>query len=181
MVWRSKANPIARGWVSCVNIREKIIKIENIDITIGISENSLKKILALGVKDKESYFFSDVLRKIIISFLIYKTSVFFKLLKLMTILNFYYFFPIIRVLIGLWVFVAKRKHLLNTLLRLEYIMLNIFWVICVHVSILGYESYFILFFLTLAACEGALGLALLVSIVRRHGNDCFNKFRVLQC
>uniref|UniRef100_A0A3Q2YWT0 NADH-ubiquinone oxidoreductase chain 4L n=1 Tax=Hippocampus comes TaxID=109280 RepID=A0A3Q2YWT0_HIPCM len=73
---------------------------------------------------------------------------------------------IVATTISLWVFVAKRKHLLNTLLRLE---------------VLGYESYFILFFLTLAACEGALGLALLVSIVRSHGNDCFRKFRVLQC
>nr|YP_006073065.1 NADH dehydrogenase subunit 4L [Acetes chinensis]AEQ36599.1 NADH dehydrogenase subunit 4L [Acetes chinensis] len=99
----------------------------------------------------------------------------------MMILNFYYFFPVISVMMGLWVFVAKRKHLLNTLLSLEYIMLSIFWVMCVHVSILGYESYFMLFFLTLAACEGALGLALLVSIVRSHGNDCFNKFSVLQC
>lgn len=99
----------------------------------------------------------------------------------MTTLGFYYFVPVIRVIIGLWVFVAKRKHLLNTLLRLEYIILSIFWVICVHVTVLGYESYFILFFLTLAACEGALGLALLVSIVRSHGNDCFSKFRVLQC
>lgn len=42
IVWISKANPIAKGWFSCVNIIEKIIKIEVIDVTIGISENSLK-------------------------------------------------------------------------------------------------------------------------------------------
>lgn len=99
----------------------------------------------------------------------------------MSILNFYYFIPLIRVVRGLWVFVSKRKHLLNTLLSLEYIILRIFWFICLHVCLLGYESYFVLFFLTLAACEGALGLALLVSIVRTHGNDCFSRFRVLQC
>lgn len=45
----------------------------------------------------------------------------------------------------------------------------------------GGDLYFGLFFLTLAACEGALGLALLVSIVRRHGNDNFGGFRVLRC
>ena len=46
---------------------------------------------------------------------------------------------------------------------------------------LGGDCFFLLFFLTLAACEGALGLALLVSIVRSHGNDNFSRFRVLQC
>nr|BBB16280.1 NADH dehydrogenase subunit 4L [Pagurus minutus] len=67
---------------------------------------------------------------------------------------------------GLWSFVSYRKHLLNTLLSLEFIMLGIF---------------FLLFFLTLAACEGALGLSLLVSIVRSHGNDYFNSFSTLGC
>ncbi|NP_038297.1 NADH dehydrogenase subunit 4L (mitochondrion) [Penaeus monodon] len=99
----------------------------------------------------------------------------------MLILNFYYIVPMVSVLCGLWVFVSKRKHLLNTLLSLEYIMLNIFWIMSLHLSNMGHESYFVLFFLTLAACEGALGLALLVSVVRTHGNDFFSSFSVLQC
>lgn len=99
----------------------------------------------------------------------------------MLILSIYYFVPIVRVFCGLWVFVSKRKHLLNTLLRLEYIILRVFWFISINLSRLGHEGYFVLFFLTLAACEGALGLALLVSVVRTHGNDCFRRFRVLQC
>lgn len=135
----------------------------------------------MGVNDKKKILFSDALREIKFSALIYKTSVLFKLLKQMSILSFYYFIPLTRVLRGLWVFVSKRKHLLNTLLSLEYVILRIFWFICLHISLLGHESFFVLFFLTLAACEGALGLALLVSIVRTHGNDCFRRFRVLQC
>nr|YP_009540733.1 NADH dehydrogenase subunit 4L [Pleoticus muelleri]AYQ22926.1 NADH dehydrogenase subunit 4L [Pleoticus muelleri] len=99
----------------------------------------------------------------------------------MLILNIYYFVPLISVFCGLWVFVSKRKHLLNTLLSLEYIMLSVFWFMSINLSSLGHEGYFVLFFLTLAACEGALGLALLVSVVRTHGNDCFSSFSVLQC
>nr|YP_002922056.1 NADH dehydrogenase subunit 4L [Penaeus californiensis]ACB30099.1 NADH dehydrogenase subunit 4L [Penaeus californiensis] len=99
----------------------------------------------------------------------------------MLILNFYYIVPVVSVICGLWVFVSKRKHLLNTLLSLEYIMLSIFWIMSLHLANIGHESYFVLFFLTLAACEGALGLALLVSVVRTHGNDCFSSFSVLQC
>nr|YP_009406936.1 NADH dehydrogenase subunit 4L [Typhlatya iliffei]ASA39459.1 NADH dehydrogenase subunit 4L [Typhlatya iliffei] len=82
---------------------------------------------------------------------------------------------------GLVSFVGRRKHLLSTLLSLEYIMLGVFWLFSVAVVNLGGDSYFILFFLTLAACEGALGLALLVSVVRTHGSDNFSSFSVLQC
>nr|YP_009512564.1 NADH dehydrogenase subunit 4L [Sicyonia lancifer]AXJ93118.1 NADH dehydrogenase subunit 4L [Sicyonia lancifer] len=99
----------------------------------------------------------------------------------MTILGLYYMLPLISVVCGLWVFVSKRKHLLSTLLSLEYMMLNIFWFMSVCLGGLGNETYFLLFFLTLAACEGALGLALLVSVVRTHGNDRFGSFSVLQC
>nr|YP_010713864.1 NADH dehydrogenase subunit 4L [Atyopsis gabonensis]WDD39084.1 NADH dehydrogenase subunit 4L [Atyopsis gabonensis] len=89
--------------------------------------------------------------------------------------------PIFMLLCGLSSFVAGRKHLLNTLLSLEYIMLSIFWLMVIMIAGLGGDSYFVLFFLTLAACEGALGLALLVSVVRTHGNDNFSSFMVLQC
>ena len=99
----------------------------------------------------------------------------------MAILSIISFIPLIRVFCGGLAFVSGRKHLLNTLLRLEFIILRIFWFISVCIMNLGGECFFLLFFLTLAACEGALGLALLVSIVRRHGNDNFSRFSVLQC
>nr|YP_011001023.1 NADH dehydrogenase subunit 4L [Dardanus hessii]WPN85846.1 NADH dehydrogenase subunit 4L [Dardanus hessii] len=85
------------------------------------------------------------------------------------------------ILTGLWSFVSYRKHLLNSLLSLEFTMLSIFMLMMNFISSVGCETYFALFFLTLAACEGALGLALLVSIVRSHGNDYFNTFTTMEC
>nr|YP_010988657.1 NADH dehydrogenase subunit 4L [Allanaspides helonomus]WOR80949.1 NADH dehydrogenase subunit 4L [Allanaspides helonomus] len=82
---------------------------------------------------------------------------------------------------GLMMFVSKRKHMLNTLLSLEFIMLSIFWLMSLSLVKMSYDIFFTLFFLTFAVCEGALGLGLLVSIVRSHGNDCFNNFSILQC
>ena len=82
---------------------------------------------------------------------------------------------------GLWGFIRYHKHLLNSLLRLEFIMLGVFWLLRIQVAIVGVEIYFSLFFLTLAACEGALGLSLLVYVVRRHGNDRFIRFNLLEC
>nr|UAM92185.1 NADH dehydrogenase subunit 4L [Geosesarma faustum] len=82
---------------------------------------------------------------------------------------------------GLWMFISYNKHLLNLLLSLEFMMLGIFWLLSLQISNVGSEIYFILFFLTLVVCEGALGLSLLVLIVRSHGNDYFKSFNVLEC
>nr|YP_009509600.1 NADH dehydrogenase subunit 4L [Pachygrapsus marmoratus]AUN45017.1 NADH dehydrogenase subunit 4L [Pachygrapsus marmoratus] len=89
--------------------------------------------------------------------------------------------PLVMFFCGLWSFISYHKHLLNSLLSLEFMMLSIFWLLVVHSSNIGSEVYFGLFFLTLAVCEGALGLALLVLIVRSHGNDYFKSFNMLEC
>lgn len=99
----------------------------------------------------------------------------------MVILKLSYLGPIIILLRGLRSFVSSRKHLLNTLLSLEFIILSIFWLMTICVVNLGGDIYFVLFFLTLAACEGALGLGLLIRIVRTHGNDNFRRFNTLSC
>nr|BDL61398.1 NADH dehydrogenase subunit 4l [Percnon planissimum] len=82
---------------------------------------------------------------------------------------------------GLWGFVSYNKHLLNSLLSLEFMMLGIFWLLSLQMLMIGAEVYFCLFFLTLAVCEGALGLSLLILIVRSHGNDYFKSFNLLEC
>ena len=82
-------------------MKEDIIITGDIAIIRLITESSLIKILALGVRDKKIILLSDVLRQILFPFLIYKTSVFSKLLKLMSILGFYYLIPLVRVARGL--------------------------------------------------------------------------------
>ena len=99
----------------------------------------------------------------------------------MAILSWVYVIPLVGIFTGLLAFASNRKHLLNTLLSLEFTMVNLFWFIVVLIRGVGGDLYFRLFFLTLAACEGALGLALLVAIVRTHGNDNFASFRILKC
>nr|QWQ55621.1 NADH dehydrogenase subunit 4L [Ruidocollaris sinensis] len=82
---------------------------------------------------------------------------------------------------GVWVFCSKRKHLLVTLLSLEFIMLSLFLMLYIMLNMFECEMYFSMVFLTFSVCEGALGLAILVSMVRVWGNDFFSTFGVLQC
>nr|UEK25934.1 NADH dehydrogenase subunit 4L [Rhithropanopeus harrisii]UEK25947.1 NADH dehydrogenase subunit 4L [Rhithropanopeus harrisii] len=91
------------------------------------------------------------------------------------------FSSIFMVFCGLWSFISYHKHLLNSLLSLEFMMLGVFWLLSMQVTNVGSEVYFSLFFLTLAACEGALGLSLLIHVVRSHGNDRFMSFNLLEC
>ena len=92
-----------------------------------------------------------------------------------------WFLSSILLLIGSYTFVSNRKHLLSILLRLEYIVLSLFFLLFIYLNSLNYEFFFRLIFLTFRVCEGSLGLSILVSIIRTHGNDYFQRFNVLQC
>nr|YP_010236188.1 NADH dehydrogenase subunit 4L [Desmomyia sinensis]QTD82962.1 NADH dehydrogenase subunit 4L [Desmomyia sinensis] len=98
---------------------------------------------------------------------------------MMMLLNFS--LPIVLFLMGVIVFVSNRKHLLSTLLSLEFMVLSLFMFIYMLLSLYNYEMFFSMMFLTFSVCEGALGLSILVSMIRTHGNDYFQSFSVLQC
>nr|AIW06194.1 NADH dehydrogenase subunit 4L [Ameletus sp. 1 MT-2014] len=88
---------------------------------------------------------------------------------------------VVLVFLGTSVFVSKRKHLLATLLSLEFIVLSLYLCLFSYLVGVGCELYFSMVFLTFAVCEGALGLSILVSMIRSHGNDYFQSFSILQC
>ena len=77
---------------------------------------------------------------------------------------------------GLWVFSSKREHLLSVLLSLEYIILGIYFITLLILA--PQDLFFSLVFITFTACEGALGLSILVIIRRTHGGDYFKTFNI---
>nr|YP_009517345.1 NADH dehydrogenase subunit 4L [Histia rhodope]AXO78696.1 NADH dehydrogenase subunit 4L [Histia rhodope]UNO31880.1 NADH dehydrogenase subunit 4L [Histia rhodope] len=82
-------------------------------------------------------------------------------------------------IIGNMIFVSKYKHLLIVLLSLEFIILSIFFFLLLMLSYLENDLYFLMVFLVFSVCEGALGLSILVSMIRTHGNDYFQSFNLL--
>nr|QLY89785.1 NADH dehydrogenase subunit 4L [Empis tessellata] len=93
----------------------------------------------------------------------------------------YWSLPVIVFMMGVMVFISNRKHLLSMLLSLEFIVLSLFFFLFIYLNFLNYENFFSMMFLTFSVCEGALGLSILVSMIRTHGNDYFQSFSVLQC
>lgn len=96
----------------------------------------------------------------------------------MIIINIWVIFIII-FFIGNLIFISKNKHLLIILLRLEFIVLRIFFFLLVFLIIIDYDIYILIVFLVFSVCEGSLGLSILVSIIRTHGNDYFQRFNLL--
>nr|ASN65933.1 NADH dehydrogenase subunit 4L [Australicapitona hopei] len=74
---------------------------------------------------------------------------------------------------GMFVFCSKRKHLLLMLLSLEFIILSLYGLLFIYLSMYDYEYYFSMMFLTFCVCESVLGLSILVSLIRTHGDDLF--------
>nr|YP_009740702.1 NADH dehydrogenase subunit 4L [Euparatettix bimaculatus]QID03664.1 NADH dehydrogenase subunit 4L [Euparatettix bimaculatus] len=72
---------------------------------------------------------------------------------------------------GLYVFSSFRKHLLLMLLGLECMVLSVFYYVFLYLMFFGYMDYFLIVFLIFSVCEGALGLSVLVSLIRSCGND----------
>nr|AOY39717.1 NADH dehydrogenase subunit 4L [Scolytinae sp. BMNH 1043001] len=73
--------------------------------------------------------------------------------------------------VSVFVFLLKYKHFLVMLLSLESMVLGIYMMLFIY-FIQGMSDYFIsLFYLSMSVCEGALGLSLLVLIIRVYGED----------
>nr|QEM01937.1 NADH dehydrogenase subunit 4L [Abscondita chinensis] len=90
-----------------------------------------------------------------------------------------FMFFIFMYFVGLIVMCLKCSHLLLMLLTLEFIVLSLFFGLVIFILTFMYESYFLMIFLSFSVCEGALGLSILVSMVRMYGNDYFNSFNIL--
>nr|AML26155.1 NADH dehydrogenase subunit 4L [Scolytinae sp. BMNH 1274282] len=72
---------------------------------------------------------------------------------------------------SLFVFIYNNKHFLIMLLSMEVMVLSLYFLLYMYLSY-GHSDYFIsMFYLSLSVCEGALGLALLVLMIRTHGSD----------
>nr|QZZ18211.1 NADH dehydrogenase subunit 4L [Burara oedipodea] len=82
-------------------------------------------------------------------------------------------------MIGNMIFVSKHKHLLIMLLSLEFIVLSIYFMMLLYLSFIEFDMYMLMVFLVFSVCEGALGLSILVSMIRTHGNDYFQSFNLL--
>nr|AWV83831.1 NADH dehydrogenase subunit 4L [Tettigades auropilosa]AWV83844.1 NADH dehydrogenase subunit 4L [Tettigades auropilosa] len=74
-----------------------------------------------------------------------------------------------------------RKHVMLSLLSLEFIILSLFCIFSIIVTNMISESYMMLIFLIFSVCEGVVGLSILVVMIRSHGNDHLSSMNLFVC
>lgn len=82
---------------------------------------------------------------------------------------------------GLFSLILNYRHLLNRLLRLEFLALMVYWWLRINIFYSTGNFFFVLFYLVIVVCEGVLGLSLLIGRTYRHGSDYIKIFRRLNC
>nr|YP_010586546.1 NADH dehydrogenase subunit 4L [Rhyacophila kando]UZZ44360.1 NADH dehydrogenase subunit 4L [Rhyacophila kando] len=91
------------------------------------------------------------------------------------------FLSVFMFIMSMMVFSFNRKHLLIILLMLEFMVLSLFILFMINLMMMGSEIYFLMLFLVFSVCEGALGLSILVHMIRMYGSDYFQVFNLLKC
>lgn len=77
--------------------------------------------------------------------------------------------------------ILRHKHVLNMLLRLEFAALGmVLWLRLLVMRDLT-RGRSMIYFYSFVACEGALGLGVLINLVRCHGTDYFLSINLIQC
>nr|YP_002929433.1 NADH dehydrogenase subunit 4L [Eulemur macaco macaco]AAG25736.1 NADH dehydrogenase subunit 4L [Eulemur flavifrons]AAG25732.1 NADH dehydrogenase subunit 4L [Eulemur macaco macaco]AAN64723.1 NADH dehydrogenase subunit 4L [Eulemur macaco macaco]AAN64727.1 NADH dehydrogenase subunit 4L [Eulemur macaco macaco]AAN64731.1 NADH dehydrogenase subunit 4L [Eulemur flavifrons] len=86
----------------------------------------------------------------------------------------------ITALLGMLIF---RSHLMSSLLCLEGMMLSMFILSTLTILNLHFTTSFMMpiLLLVFAACEAAVGLALLVTVSNTYGLDYIQNLNLLQC
>lgn len=82
---------------------------------------------------------------------------------------------------GLISLILYYKHILNILLSLEYIRVALTILL---ITLVGFEcisSVRMMYFFVFIACEGALGLGVLINLIRCYGRDYFLLINIVQC
>nr|AHA52496.1 NADH dehydrogenase subunit 4L [Cardiochiles fuscipennis] len=68
-------------------------------------------------------------------------------------------------------FTSLYKHLLLSLISLEFMIINLSLMIYYIINLMSFNFYLMSLFYTICVCESILGLSILVFMVRKFGND----------
>nr|YP_010478440.1 NADH dehydrogenase subunit 4L [Orosius sp.]UVI59884.1 NADH dehydrogenase subunit 4L [Orosius sp.] len=81
---------------------------------------------------------------------------------------FYLFF--FMYMMSIFSLVMVRKHIFLCLLNLEFVVVSLL-LVYMSISMLSNSMYIMILLMVFFVCEGVLGLSVLVSLIRYHGND----------
>nr|AFU50282.1 NADH dehydrogenase subunit 4L [Donacia distincta] len=91
----------------------------------------------------------------------------------------YFYISLIFLFSGLLMYSFNYKHLLIMLLSLEFMVISLYFLLFNYLSLMSYEFFFSLIFLSMSVMESVLGLSIMVYMIRAFGNDYMLSFTFL--
>jgi len=79
---------------------------------------------------------------------------------------------------GFIILLSQGKHLLNILLGFEIIILSIVFTFLLTWGLYRRDYRLMIIIVVFGVCEARLGLSLLISLIRAHGNDYVRSLRL---
>nr|AOY39912.1 NADH dehydrogenase subunit 4L [Curculionidae sp. BMNH 1039956] len=80
---------------------------------------------------------------------------------------------------GLFIFSFKYKHFLYLLIGLEFMVISLYLYFFIYLGVVENNYFLSLIYLTFSVCEGALGLSMLIMMMRDSGSDMIKSFFML--
>nr|ALR69361.1 NADH dehydrogenase subunit 4L [Bemisia tabaci] len=80
----------------------------------------------------------------------------------------------------LMIFLITKTHVINSLIIIEYLSLMVIVSMTLFIKLMNLENYNILYFMILLITESVIGLSILISMIRTHGNDFMKSSTVLK-
>nr|YP_008855165.1 NADH dehydrogenase subunit 4L [Sepia aculeata]AHA82374.1 NADH dehydrogenase subunit 4L [Sepia aculeata] len=81
-------------------------------------------------------------------------------------------------MVGIIILMMQWKHILNILLSFEILMLGLIFSFLLTYGLYNSEYYVVMIIIVFGVCEASLGLSLLVSLIRSHGNDYVSSLKL---
>ena len=81
--------------------------------------------------------------------------------------------------LGFLNFMYKSKQFILLLLRLELILILVYFTLRGSFLVIGFDLCFCIYYLILGVCERCLGLSLLIYTIRSFGEDYVKDFNLL--
>nr|ALR69323.1 NADH dehydrogenase subunit 4L [Bemisia tabaci] len=84
------------------------------------------------------------------------------------------------IMLMLMIYLITKTHVINSLIIIEYLTLMVLVSMTLLIKIMNLENHNILYFMILLVTESVVGLSILISMIRTHGNDFMKSSAVLK-
>nr|YP_009027751.1 NADH dehydrogenase subunit 4L [Bemisia afer]AHC02244.1 NADH dehydrogenase subunit 4L [Bemisia afer] len=69
------------------------------------------------------------------------------------------------------VYSMMKTHVMNNLITIEFMVVTVIVGLFMVIKVMNFENHLVLYFIVLMITESIVGLSMMISMIRTHGND----------